>query len=108
VSKLANILFARRLAQLHPEWRTYSLHPGVADTNIFPPLAKPFFRNKRPAHEAAKTSVWCATSDEAADQTGLYYSKMKVREPSPAAQDDDLARELWERSEQWCGITSDN
>jgi hypothetical protein len=52
--------------------------------------------------------VWCATSDEAADQTGLYYSKMKVREPSPAAQDDDLARELWERSEQWCGITSDN
>lgn len=108
VSKLANILFARRLAQLHPEWRTYSLHPGVADTNIFPPLAKPFFRNKRPAHEAAKTSVWCAISDEAADQTGLYYSKMKVREPSPAAQDDDLARELWERSEQWCGITSDN
>lgn len=103
VSKLANILFARRLAQLEPDWQTYSLHPGVADTNIFPPLVKPFFRNKKPAYEAAKTSVWCATSDEVADQSGRYYSKMQIREPSPTAQDDELARELWERSEQWCG-----
>lgn len=104
VSKLANILFARRLAQLQPDWRTYSLHPGVANTNIFPPLAKPFLRSKKPAHEAAETSVWCATSDEAADQSGLYYSKMRVREPSTAALDDDLSRELWERSERWCGV----
>lgn len=106
VSKLANILFARHLARLHPEWRTYSLHPGVADTNIFPPIAKPFFRNKRPAHEAARTSVWCATSDEVADQTGLYYSNMATREPSEAALDDDLAAELWRRSEEWCGIAA--
>jgi retinol dehydrogenase 12 len=104
VSKLANILFARHLAGLHPEWRTYSLHPGVADTNIFPALAKPFFRNKKPAHEAAKTSLWCATSDEVADESGLYYSNMTVREPSPAALDDRLAEELWSRSEEWCGL----
>lgn len=104
VSKLANILFARRLAQLQPDWRTYSLHPGVADTNIFPPLVKPFFRNKKPAHEAARTSVWCATSDEVADESGLYYSSMRIREPSSVAQDDDLAGELWERSERWCGM----
>lgn len=104
VSKLANILFARHLAGLHPEWRTYSLHPGVADTNIFPPIAKPFFRNKRPAHEAARTSIWCATSEEVADQTGLYYSNMTVREPSSVALDDDLAEELWRRSEGWCGM----
>ena len=104
VSKLANILFARHLAGLHPEWRTYSLHPGVADTNIFPPIAKPFFRNKRPAHEAARTSVWCATSDEVADQTGLYYSNMTVREPSAAAGDDALATQLWIHSEEWCDM----
>lgn len=108
VSKLANIAFARRLAQLQPDWHTYSLHPGVADTNIFPPLARPFFRNKKPAHEAAKTSVWCATSDEVADQTGLYYSNMRVREPSSPARDDDLARELWKRSEMWCGVAPQN
>lgn len=106
VSKLANIVFARHLAELHPEWRTYSLHPGVADTNIFPPLAKPFFRNKRPAHEAARTSIWCATSPEVADQSGLYYSNLATREPSPTALDDDLAAELWKRSDEWCGIDS--
>lgn len=104
VSKLANILFARHLARLQPELRTYSLHPGLADTNIFPPIARPFFMNKRPADEAAQTSVWCATSDELAGHSGRYYSRMEVREPSAAAQDDDLARELWERSESWCGV----
>ena len=104
VSKLANILFARRLAQLQPEWRTYSLHPGVADTKIFPAMVKPFLGNLETPEEAAQTSLWCATSDEIADQSGLYYSRMTLRDPSPAAQDDDLAVELWRRSVQWCGI----
>lgn len=104
VSKLANILFARRLAQLEPELRTYALHPGVADTNIFPAIARPFFRNRRPPHEAARTSVYCATSDEVADHSGLYYARMSLREPSIVAQDDGLATELWGRSADWCGI----
>jgi NAD(P)-dependent dehydrogenase (short-subunit alcohol dehydrogenase family) len=103
-SKLANILFARRLAQLQPEWRTYSLHPGVANTNIFGKMAKPLFRDRKPPHEAAKTSVWCATSSEVADQTGLYYSNMAVAEPSAIARDDDLSDELWKRSEIYCGL----
>jgi len=102
VSKLANILFARHLAKVAPSLRTYSLHPGVADTNIFPPLVKPFFRNRKPPHEAARTSVHCATSEEVADQSGLYYSHMSPREPSAVAQDDELAAELWARSAQWC------
>lgn len=104
VSKLANILFARRLAQLQPEWNTYSLHPGVADTGIFPAIVKPFLRNLESPAEAARTSVYCATSDEVADQSGLYYARMAVRRPSPVAEDDHLARELWERSERWCGV----
>lgn len=104
VSKLANILFARRLARLRPEWRTYSVHPGVAKTGIFPAWVRPFLRNERSTEEAAETNVWCATSDEIADQTGLYYARTQVREPSQTAQDETLAAELWERSEQWCGI----
>lgn len=104
VSKLANILFARELARLEPRLRTYSLHPGVADTNIFPALVKPFFRNKRPPEEAARTSVHCATSDEVADQSGLYYSRMMPRSPSQVAQDDKLAADLWLRSADWCGM----
>lgn len=104
VSKLANILFARRLAQLQPEWRTYSLHPGVVDTNIFPAMTGLLFRNRLTPEEGADTSVWCATAPELSDQSGLYYSRRKVWEPSATAQDDDLARELWARSERWCGL----
>lgn len=104
VSKLANVLFARRLAQLHPEWRAYSVHPGMADTNIFPTIVKPFLRNLETPDEAARTSVWCATSNRVADQSGEYYARMKMREPSTTARDDQLAAELWHRSEQWCGI----
>ncbi len=104
-SKLANILFARRLARLEPELNTYSVHPGMADTNIFPAIAKPFFRGRKPPEEAARTVIYCATSAEVADQSGRYYSRMAGREPSPAAQDDALAEELWTRSEEWCGLT---
>lgn len=104
VSKLANILFARRLARLRADWNTYSLHPGVVDTNIFPAMAGLFFRNRLTPEEGAETSVWCATALELADQSGLYYSRKKVWEPSATAQDDDLARELWARSEEWCGV----
>ena len=107
VSKLANILFAGQLAILRPEWRSYAVHPGLVDTNIFPTVIKPFIRNRKPPIEGAKTSVWCATSREVADQSGLYYSDMRVREPSAVAQDDDLAAELWHRSEEWCGVTWD-
>ncbi len=103
-SKLANILFARHLARLEPELNTYSLHPGVADTNIFPAIAKPFFRGRKPPEEAARTIIYCATSDEVGDQSGLYYSRMAEREPSQAAKDDALAEELWARSEEWCGL----
>lgn len=104
-SKLANILFARQLARLVPDLNTYSLHPGVADTNIFPAIAKPFFRGRKPPEEGARTIIYCATSDEVTDQTGLYYSRMAEREPSRVAQDDALAEELWTRSEEWCGVT---
>lgn len=104
-SKLANILFARELARLAPELNTYSVHPGMADTNIFPAIAKPFFRGRKSPEEAARTVIYCATSDEVADQSGLYYSRMAEREPSRAAQDDAFAMELWTRSEEWCGLT---
>ncbi|HEX6286420.1 MAG TPA: SDR family NAD(P)-dependent oxidoreductase, partial [Acidimicrobiia bacterium] len=62
ISKLANILFARRLAQLHPEWNSYSLHPGTVNTDIFPALVRPFFRNRLTPEQGAETSVWCATA----------------------------------------------
>ena len=104
VSKLANVLFARKFAQLQPGWRTYAVHPGLADTNIFPRGAKIFFRNRRPAEEAARNGLWCATAPELAGVSGRYYARSEERAPSAVARDDHLANELWDRSERWCGV----
>ncbi len=103
VSKLANILFARSLARLEPELNAYSLHPGVVDTNIFPAMSGIFFRNRLTPEEGARTSVWCATSQDVSSQSGLYYSKQRIREPSSVALDDGLAERLWEYSAASCG-----
>jgi NAD(P)-dependent dehydrogenase (short-subunit alcohol dehydrogenase family) len=106
VSKLANILFVRELAKRQPDWRVYAVHPGMTDTGIFPGFVKPFFRNLKTPEEGAKTVVWCATSVELGDQSGLYYSRKRTREPSDVALDDELAAELWRRSLEWCGLAS--
>ncbi|MEA1902276.1 MAG: SDR family NAD(P)-dependent oxidoreductase [Actinomycetota bacterium] len=105
VSKLANVLFVREMARMQPDWRIYAVHPGLTYTNILPPYARPFMRRRLLTPEqGADTVIWCATSSDVADESGMYYARRKAEPPSPAAQDDDLARELWKRSEIWCGV----
>lgn len=106
VSKLANVLFVRELARRQPGWRAYAVHPGMTDTGIFPGWIRPFLRSRlfTPA-QGAKTVVWCATAPELEDESGHYYRNQDRRSPSEPAQDDDLAEELWHRSEIMCGIT---
>lgn len=104
MSKLANILFTRQLARMQPDWNTYVVHPGVTNTNIFPAIAKPLFRDRATPEEGADTAVWCATEPSLAEESGLYYSRRSSREPSEVASSDDLAKELWDRSERWCGV----
>ena len=101
-TKTANILFTRELARRRPDLRTFAVHPGLVDTGIFPAWMKPFLGSglRTPA-EGADTVVWCASSEEVANQSGLYYSNRQVRAPSPLAADDGVAAELWEKSEQW-------
>lgn len=103
VSKLANILFTRELARRRPEWRSYAVHPGLVDTAIIPGYAKPFLRRRMlTPQQGAETVVWCATSSEVENDSGLYYVNKAVVSPSAVAQDDDLAARLWEYSERWC------
>ncbi|MAE93072.1 MAG: SDR family oxidoreductase [Deltaproteobacteria bacterium] len=109
VSKLANLLFsaelARRLAGTGVT--TYSLHPGIVATNVWrrfrwplDAIAKAFMMSEE---DGARTTLYCATSPEVEKQTGLYYDSCAVKEPSALARDPALARELWERSEEWVG-----
>ena len=106
-SKLANVLFSaelgRRLAGTGVS--TYALHPGVVASDVWRAIPWPI----RPllklgmisTEEGARTTMFCATAPEPAQQTGLYYDQCKPRTPSAMGQDQALAAELWKRSEEW-------
>lgn len=107
VSKLANVLFSAELARrlAGSGVTTYSLHPGVVASDIWRslpwpvrPIAKAFMLSNE---EGARTTLYCATSEQAAGETGLYYDKARVKAPSPLAQDRALAARLWAQSEAW-------
>jgi retinol dehydrogenase 12 len=111
VSKLANVLFTSELALRAPEGiHAYSLHPGGVATDVWREvpwairhLMKLFMLSEA---EGAKTTLYCATSDDVRDQNGLYYDRCKPKKPSKLALDKTLARELWERSAAWTGLAS--
>jgi len=106
VSKLANVLHAGELARRleNTGVTTYSLHPGVVASDIWRRVPWParalMKRRMISPEEGARTSVYCATAPELADQTGLYYDECAVRQPGAAA-GAELAGELWRRSAEW-------
>ena len=110
-SKLCNVLFTRELARRAPELHANCFHPGVVRTGfaknergiwkVVATLGAPFFRS--PEH-GARSLVWLAVSDDAAALTGAYIQDEKEVTPSPQAQDDNLARGLWERSAELVGL----
>lgn len=109
-SKLANVLFARELARRHPWLDSNSLHPGVVRTSLgnkatnwyyslFWTLYKPFMINNE---KGADTSFYLAASPEVEGVSGQYFDdKQRRKHPSRLAQDPELARRLWEVSEQY-------
>jgi hypothetical protein len=59
-------------------------------------LLRPFLRS--PAR-GAETSVYVASSPEVEGVTGKYFFNREEAETTPAGQDNDAARRLWEVSE---------
>ena len=107
VSKLANLLFSAELAKRlqGTSVSTYSLHPGVVDTEIWRALtnwARPLLklRGFLTAEEGALTTLHCAMHAPQ-HESGLYYADSKPREPAALGRDSELAAELWRRSEAW-------
>ena len=106
-SKLANVLFtaelARRLAGTGVT--ANSLHPGAVATNIWShapwyvrpllPVVKLFMIS---AEKGADTIVYLAASPEVEGLTGGYYEKNRRILPSRLAQNEAVAKNLWERS----------
>ncbi len=106
VSKLANVLFIRELARRNPELRAYAVHPGLVRTTLIPGPIRAFSGpSMLTPEQGADTVLWCALSQDLASESGYYYQQRSRLPPSARAQDDDLARELWDRSDEWCGLT---
>jgi retinol dehydrogenase-12 len=114
-SKLANILFTRRLAQRLQEQdiTVNCLHPGAVATSLgtqnngflgklLPRLLKPFFRTPQ---QGAQTSIYLCVSDEVESTTGEYFVDCKPRKPKPWARDDTAADRLWRYTEDCLGYT---
>lgn len=107
VSKLANVLHAKSLAHRYAAQglHAYSLHPGVIASDVWREVPQPlrwFMRRSMISNEeGAKTTLFCATSAEVADQNGLYYDECREKQPSAVAQSRELADALWRHSEEW-------
>jgi retinol dehydrogenase-12 len=112
VSKLANILFSAHLAKVltGTQVSTYSLHPGVVDTEVWrevPRFIRPLLRLRGllTPEEGAQTTLYCALQAPASE-SGLYYDKCRIKTPSRIAQDAVLAEQLWNQSLQWVKAAS--
>jgi len=118
-SKLANILFtnelARKLKEKGNNISVYSLHPGVIYTNLFREFDKqygiltkavgvllwPFLKS---SIEGAQTTIYCATEEVIATESGKYYVDCKEANPSNLAIDKQAAIQLWKLSEKAVGL----
>ena len=118
-SKLANILFTNELSEKlkdkNQDVSVYSLHPGVIYTNLYREFDQqygllvkigcafvwPFLKSSK---EGAQTTIYCATEESLAPETGKYYCDCAEKYPSPHALDKDTAAELWEMSEKLVGL----
>ncbi|XP_063215496.1 WW domain-containing oxidoreductase [Bacillus rossius redtenbacheri] len=108
-SKLCNVVFATELAR---RWEARgvcvnALHPGnmvSSDLSRHWWLYRLLFAFVRPftksLQQAASTTIYCATAPELANVSGLYFNNCCRCEPSTASQDPELARALWDTSNE--------
>ena len=121
-SKLLNILFTKELSRRLADTNitTYTLHPGVIETEIWRdfvkgnkllltlfqivtwPLVKLFMKN---SWEGAQTTIFCAVDESLDGISGKYYSDChESKLLNPVAEDENVAKELWDISSQMVQI----
>ncbi len=112
-SKLFNIMFTRELARRlgsHPNITTNCVHPGVVGTNFgrnsggvitfMVKLIRPFLLTPE---KGAETSIFLATSADAATHNGEYFVKKKPENPSHPFMTESNEKMLWAISESMTG-----
>ncbi|GKT65780.1 short-chain dehydrogenase/reductase family oxidoreductase [Colletotrichum tofieldiae] len=108
-SKLANVLYAAEMARRYTKITTVSLHPGIVGTGMVNGLgffskavvyAGAGFRPKSP-EEGARNQLWAATTALKNLRSGAYYEPVgKEVKLSSTARDVNLAKRLWEWTEE--------
>jgi len=105
--KLANVLFARALAdRLAGEGIVaHAVHPGAVDSNFFshaPADTQERSRGLDKASEAdgADTLVWLATASEGAASNGGYWYRRAPRTPNTLVEDAAIVDRFWRESEK--------
>jgi NAD(P)-dependent dehydrogenase (short-subunit alcohol dehydrogenase family) len=112
-SKLCNILWTRELARrlANTEVTANCVHPGGVRTGFAENnsgLVKTLFGLARPfmltPEQGADTLIYLASSSDVAGQTGGYWSRRRLTQPSAAARDPAAALRLWEVSARLAGV----
>jgi len=111
-TKLMNIIICKELSRMlqNDNITTYSLHPGVIMTNIahlntgfsistF--IINTLIRlNGISVEQGAINSLYPALSDVESKETGKYYNEGIEQETNAIANDQEVAKKLWNVSEQ--------
>ncbi len=111
-SKLANILFTRKLAkELEAKGVTANcFHPGLVSTRLFENLPalirKPMGVFMIPPEKGADTAIYLATSEDVNDISGEYFVKRKQARTSAVARSDKAAESLWALSLKACELSA--
>jgi NAD(P)-dependent dehydrogenase (short-subunit alcohol dehydrogenase family) len=104
--KLANVLFARELAERLKDdgIAAHSVHPGAVDSNFFtsaPADTQERVRDlpKFTEAEGADTLVWLATDAAGGSSSGSYWFQREMRKPNPIVDDGAIRERFWQESE---------
>ena len=103
ISKLMNIMFTYKLAEMQDKVTVNVLHPGFVDTNIggnegsiVKRIVK--FGSKlfaRSVEDGADSSIYLSTSDEVSNVSGKYFFKCQPIKSSKASYDKDQWDQVW-------------
>jgi retinol dehydrogenase-12/retinol dehydrogenase-13 len=109
-SKLLMVYFTKELAK-HLEGYGITVncvHPGVVGTDVFREypvwFAKVMNRIIPGPEEGAKPSVFLASSEEVSETTGKYFYKTTIKETKKVANDADLSKKIWKKTEELTGV----
>ena len=109
VSKLMNIMFTYRLAQIQNKVTVNCLHPGFVNTNIggnegtvIKRIVK-FGSNlfARTVEDGADSSIYLSTSNDIHNVSGKYFFKCKEIKSSKASYNKDQWDQLWNVCESY-------